>query len=148
MPDVFHTFRVQKVIKMKSVQLIQKSVYEMLDLLETERPQHIRLFWKCVFEEHLLLRYPTLRQLRNSLMDGQLVPKCCYIIMSSSNVVSFTRHFQRQPIEINVFSNVPWDWEILDYKGVVLLLYYIIQLIILTNNLLMQGPLQNNCLRK
>ncbi|XP_046871149.1 nuclear body protein SP140-like protein isoform X2 [Hypomesus transpacificus] len=60
----------EKVIRTKSKAQRQKSVYEMLDWLERKRPQHIKLFWKCVFKEHLLLHYPTLRQLRSSLMDG------------------------------------------------------------------------------
>ncbi|XP_062340883.1 autoimmune regulator-like [Osmerus eperlanus] len=60
----------KKVIKMKSAHLKQKRVYELLDWLERRRPQHIKLFWKCVFKDHLLLQYPTLRQLRSSLMDG------------------------------------------------------------------------------
>ncbi|XP_062340873.1 nuclear body protein SP140-like protein isoform X2 [Osmerus eperlanus] len=60
----------EKVIRTKSKTQRQKSVYELLDWLERRRPQHIKLFWKCVFKDHLLLQYPTLQQLRNSLMDG------------------------------------------------------------------------------
>ncbi|XP_067089891.1 nuclear body protein SP140-like protein [Osmerus mordax] len=60
----------EKVIRTKSKTQRQKSVYELLDWLERRRPQHIKLFWKCVFKDHLLLQYATLRQLRSSLMDG------------------------------------------------------------------------------
>ncbi|XP_023991511.1 nuclear body protein SP140-like protein isoform X1 [Salvelinus sp. IW2-2015] len=44
-----------------------KGVYKVLDWLETERPHSIKLFWSCVFRDHLLQQYPTLR---NSLLDG------------------------------------------------------------------------------
>uniref|UniRef100_A0A4W5MGF8 SAND domain-containing protein n=1 Tax=Hucho hucho TaxID=62062 RepID=A0A4W5MGF8_9TELE len=47
-----------------------KGVYKVLDWLETERPHSIKLFWSCVFRDHLLQQYPTLHWLRNSLLDG------------------------------------------------------------------------------
>ncbi|KAJ8371457.1 hypothetical protein AAFF_G00310560 [Aldrovandia affinis] len=55
---------------MKSKQLRERGVYQLLDWLETERPQCIKLFWSCVFKDHILLQYPVLRLLRNSLLDG------------------------------------------------------------------------------
>ncbi|XP_041720396.1 nuclear body protein SP140-like protein [Coregonus clupeaformis] len=41
-----------------------------MDWLEAERPHSIKLFWSCVFRDHLLQQYPTLHLLRNSLLDG------------------------------------------------------------------------------
>ncbi|XP_056256950.1 nuclear body protein SP140-like protein isoform X1 [Seriola aureovittata] len=62
--------RYQKVRRMKSKDNVQKSLYEILDWLERERSEHITLFWTCVFKETIINLYPTLRLLRNSLMDG------------------------------------------------------------------------------
>ena len=50
---------------------MKANVYELLDWIETERPQSIRLLWTCVFKEIMLSQYPTLKQLRDSLCDGQ-----------------------------------------------------------------------------
>ncbi|XP_017272021.1 nuclear body protein SP140-like protein isoform X2 [Kryptolebias marmoratus] len=60
----------KKVIRMKSKEKLRKEVYKILDWLETTRAKHIRAFWKCVFVEVMLSQYPTLKTLRNSLMDG------------------------------------------------------------------------------
>ncbi|XP_056256949.1 nuclear body protein SP140-like protein isoform X2 [Seriola aureovittata] len=62
--------RYQKVRRMKSKDNVQKSLYEILDWLERERSEHITLFWTCVFKDTIINLYPTLRLLRNSLMDG------------------------------------------------------------------------------
>ncbi|KAL0198291.1 hypothetical protein M9458_006831, partial [Cirrhinus mrigala] len=48
----------------------EKGIYEILDWLEKNRPQYVQQFWRCVFEDHILQLYPTLRMLRNSLLDG------------------------------------------------------------------------------
>ncbi|KAI5087458.1 nuclear body protein SP140-like protein, partial [Silurus meridionalis] len=61
----------QKVIKMKSKKRRQDGVYEILDTLEKKRGQCVKLFWTCVFQEHILQKYPVLRFLRSSLLDGQ-----------------------------------------------------------------------------
>ncbi|XP_029913480.1 nuclear body protein SP140-like protein [Myripristis murdjan] len=60
----------KKVIRMKSKDNIKTGLYGILDWLESERPQHIRLFWTCVFTESIINQYPVLRLLRNSLFDG------------------------------------------------------------------------------
>lgn len=60
----------QKVCRMKSKENMKKALYNILDWLETERPQHIRTFWTCAFKETILNQYSTLRLLRNRLMDG------------------------------------------------------------------------------
>ncbi|KAF7686437.1 nuclear body protein SP140-like [Silurus meridionalis] len=60
----------QKVIKMKSKKRRQDGVYEILDTLEKKRGQCVKLFWTCVFQEHILQKYPVLRFLRSSLLDG------------------------------------------------------------------------------
>ncbi|XP_071764048.2 uncharacterized protein sp100.1 isoform X1 [Centroberyx gerrardi] len=62
--------RYKKVIRMKSKENMRNGLYGVLDWLESKRPQHIQLFWTCVFEESIMNQYPTLRLLRNNLMDG------------------------------------------------------------------------------
>ncbi|XP_053493688.1 nuclear body protein SP140-like protein isoform X2 [Ictalurus furcatus] len=61
----------QKVIKMRSKERRQDGVYEILNWLENERGQCVKLFWSCVFQDHILQKYPILRFLRKSLLDGQ-----------------------------------------------------------------------------
>ncbi|KAK9535411.1 hypothetical protein VZT92_007794 [Zoarces viviparus] len=68
--DLIQEDRYKKVSRMKSKDNIRKGLYEILDWLETERSQSVREFWSCVFKETILNQYPTLRLLRNSLMDG------------------------------------------------------------------------------
>ncbi|XP_010783794.1 uncharacterized protein [Notothenia coriiceps] len=60
----------QKVNRMQSIKKIRKGLYEILDRLERKQPQHIRVFWTCVFKDSILNEYPTLRELRNDLMNG------------------------------------------------------------------------------
>ncbi|XP_069557527.1 autoimmune regulator-like isoform X1 [Brachyistius frenatus] len=62
--------RYKKVSRMKSKENIKRALYEILDWLEKEKSQHITVFWTCVFKETILNKYPKLRELRNSLMDG------------------------------------------------------------------------------
>ena len=71
-PHFLHAFVcLQKVSRMKSKDNIRKGLYEILDWLERERSQRVREFWSCVFKDTILNQYPTLKLLRNSLMDGQ-----------------------------------------------------------------------------
>ncbi|KTG34250.1 hypothetical protein cypCar_00034378, partial [Cyprinus carpio] len=56
--------------KMRSREQKEKGFYEVLDWVEKKRPQYMHQFWRCVFEDHILQLYPTLRILRNSLLDG------------------------------------------------------------------------------
>ncbi|XP_074511430.1 uncharacterized protein LOC141780196 isoform X2 [Sebastes fasciatus] len=60
----------KEVSRMKSKDNIKKGLYGILDWLEKERSKSIKNFWRCVFREKILNQYPTLRELRNSLMDG------------------------------------------------------------------------------
>eukprot|EP00063_Salmo_salar_P073308 XP_014048143.1 PREDICTED: nuclear body protein SP140-like isoform X2 [Salmo salar] len=60
----------KKLIPMRSKELREKGVYQVLDWVEAERPDSIKVFWNCVFRDHLLQQYPTLRLLRNRLLDG------------------------------------------------------------------------------
>ncbi|XP_070836772.1 nuclear body protein SP140-like protein [Chaetodon trifascialis] len=60
----------KKMSRMKSKDNKRKALYDVLDWLERERSQHIKDFWRCVFKEVILNNYPTLRLLRNRLMDG------------------------------------------------------------------------------
>ncbi|CAB1415644.1 unnamed protein product [Pleuronectes platessa] len=60
----------KKVIRMKKKEIMKTALYDVLDWVERERSQHINRFWRCVFKDTILNDYPTLRLLRNSLMDG------------------------------------------------------------------------------
>ncbi|KAM6965939.1 uncharacterized protein sp100.1 [Tautogolabrus adspersus] len=60
----------KKLTHMKSKDKIKKACYDLLNWLEKNRSQHIKLFWSCVFKETIMNQYPHLRLLRNSLMDG------------------------------------------------------------------------------
>ncbi|KAL0992663.1 hypothetical protein UPYG_G00096420 [Umbra pygmaea] len=57
----------QKLIQIKIREKMDKGVYKMLECLENQGPVYIKLFWSCVFKDHLLKKYDTLRQIRNSL---------------------------------------------------------------------------------
>ncbi|XP_051729621.1 nuclear body protein SP140-like isoform X4 [Ctenopharyngodon idella] len=61
----------EKVKTKRSREQKQKHIYEVLDRLEKEKSQCMHQFWRCVFEDHILQLYPTLRKLRNSLLDGE-----------------------------------------------------------------------------
>ncbi|KAM3599074.1 uncharacterized protein V6R79_026387 [Siganus canaliculatus] len=56
--------------RMKSKEDLMNALYDLLDWLERERSQDIKLFWKCVFKETMLNHYPDLRTLHNDLMNG------------------------------------------------------------------------------
>ncbi|XP_076609359.1 uncharacterized protein LOC143334438 isoform X2 [Chaetodon auriga] len=60
----------KKMSRMKSKDNKREALYDVLDWLERERSQHIKDFWRCVLKEAILNNYPTLRLLRNRLMDG------------------------------------------------------------------------------
>ncbi|XP_050957965.1 LOW QUALITY PROTEIN: uncharacterized protein LOC127159069 [Labeo rohita] len=60
----------ENVKKMRTREQKEKGVYEVLDWLEKKKPQRVQQFWRCVFEDHILQLYPTLRMLRNSLLNG------------------------------------------------------------------------------
>ncbi|XP_043090641.1 uncharacterized protein LOC122341358 [Puntigrus tetrazona] len=60
----------ESVKKMRSRKQKEKGFYEVLDWVEKNRSEYIHRFWRCVFEDHILQLYPTLRILRNSLQDG------------------------------------------------------------------------------
>ncbi|XP_058260277.1 nuclear body protein SP140-like protein isoform X1 [Hemibagrus wyckioides] len=70
-----HLYR--KVIKIKCKSKRQDGVYEILDWLEKERGECVKLFWTCVFKNHILQKYSVLRLLRNSLLDGSFR---CYMV--------------------------------------------------------------------
>ncbi|XP_031683029.1 uncharacterized protein C53C9.2-like [Oncorhynchus kisutch] len=55
---------------MRSKEVREKGVYQVLDWVEAKTPNSIKVFWNCVFRDHLLQQYPTLRLLRNHLLDG------------------------------------------------------------------------------
>ncbi|KAG7325923.1 hypothetical protein KOW79_010848 [Hemibagrus wyckioides] len=60
----------QMVIKMRNKERKQKGVYDILDWVEKERGQCVERFWRCVFQDHIMLKYPVFRILRNSFLDG------------------------------------------------------------------------------
>ncbi|XP_051572042.1 nuclear body protein SP140-like protein isoform X1 [Myxocyprinus asiaticus] len=60
----------KKLKGMRSHEQRQKGVYEVLEWLEKEKSHYMHQFWCCVFKDHILQLYPTLRLLRSSLLDG------------------------------------------------------------------------------
>lgn len=46
-------------------------MYDLLEWVETERKDHITLFWKCAFNPSIMNHYPKLQMMYNNLMDGQ-----------------------------------------------------------------------------
>lgn len=60
----------ETMIKIRSPEQKEKGFYVVLDWLEKNRPQDINQFWSCVFEEHILKLYPTLRILKNNLLES------------------------------------------------------------------------------
>lgn len=68
--DLIPEERYQKVTRMKSKENVRKALYDILDWLEKECPQNIKIFWECVFSDTMLSCYPTLRILWKSLTDG------------------------------------------------------------------------------
>ncbi|XP_033998429.1 nuclear body protein SP140-like protein isoform X2 [Trematomus bernacchii] len=68
--DLLLEDRYQMVSRMQSIKKIKNGLYEILDRLERKQPQDIKVFWSCVFKETILNEYPTLRLLRNDLMNG------------------------------------------------------------------------------
>ncbi|XP_053493698.1 nuclear autoantigen Sp-100 isoform X2 [Ictalurus furcatus] len=57
----------QKVKKMKNK---PKGVYEILEWVENKPGQHVRKFWRHLFQNHILREYPRLRGLKKRLLDG------------------------------------------------------------------------------
>ncbi|KAI9526403.1 hypothetical protein NQZ68_039823 [Dissostichus eleginoides] len=68
--DLLQEDSYQKVSRMQSIKKIKNGLYEILDRLESKQPQDIQKFWSCVFKETIMNEYPTLRLLRNDLMNG------------------------------------------------------------------------------
>lgn len=60
-------------IRMKGKETLKNALYDFLDWLETKRPELISLFWRAAFKEFIVNRYPTLRRLYCSLMNGQFL---------------------------------------------------------------------------
>ncbi|XP_060945637.1 nuclear body protein SP140-like protein isoform X2 [Limanda limanda] len=68
--DLIPEDRYTKVSRMKKKENMKAALYDVLDWVERERSHNIHWFWSCVFKDTILNVYPTLRLLRNSLMDG------------------------------------------------------------------------------
>lgn len=71
--DSIDCVSVQKMSRMRSKVTLHRALYDFLDWLEKERPELIDTFWKAAFEEVTVERYPTLRKLHCSLMEGQFL---------------------------------------------------------------------------
>ncbi|XP_032392994.1 nuclear body protein SP140-like protein isoform X5 [Etheostoma spectabile] len=67
--DLISEDKYNKVSSMKNKENMKKGLYEILDCLERKQSQRIKTFWTCVFKETIMNQYPTLRLLRNSLLD-------------------------------------------------------------------------------
>ncbi|XP_060760465.1 nuclear body protein SP140-like protein isoform X2 [Neoarius graeffei] len=62
--------KLYQVIKMKCKEKKQNGLYQILEWLEKEGGQSVKLFWTCVFKNHILQKYSVLRLLQNTLLDG------------------------------------------------------------------------------
>ncbi|KAM9434971.1 uncharacterized protein Hap1MRO34_002705 [Clarias gariepinus] len=62
----------QKVMNMKGKERKQKGVYQILDWVENKQGQCMKDFWSCVFQDHILQKYPVLHSLQKSLLDDTL----------------------------------------------------------------------------
>ncbi|KAF4080684.1 hypothetical protein AMELA_G00174070 [Ameiurus melas] len=60
----------QKAIKMRNKESRQGIVYQILDRLEQQGGQSVKMFWRSVFQDHIVQRYPALRTLQTSFLDG------------------------------------------------------------------------------
>ncbi|XP_058875382.1 nuclear body protein SP140-like protein isoform X3 [Acipenser ruthenus] len=47
----------------------EKARYSLLEWMEKEKPQLIRPFWECVFQDHMIQSYPALKLMRDSLLE-------------------------------------------------------------------------------
>ncbi|XP_058260973.1 autoimmune regulator-like isoform X1 [Hemibagrus wyckioides] len=65
----------KEVIKRKSKKTIQDGVYKILDWVEKKGGDHVKEFWKCVFQHHIQQEYPVFRTLLRNLQDGSF-KKC------------------------------------------------------------------------
>ncbi|KAK3508366.1 hypothetical protein QTP70_022941 [Hemibagrus guttatus] len=64
-----------EVIKRKSKKRIVDGVYEILDQVENKGGEHVKRFWRCVFQDHIQQKYPVFYKLQKSLQNGLLLNK-------------------------------------------------------------------------
>ncbi|XP_053493693.1 autoimmune regulator-like isoform X1 [Ictalurus furcatus] len=62
--------RYQMAIKMRNKERRQGVVYQILDWLEKQGGESVKMFWRSVFQDHIVQRYPALRTLQTSFLDG------------------------------------------------------------------------------
>lgn len=79
----------QKIIRMRKRENVQKHMYELLKWVEEHQQEHIVLFWKCAFNDTIINQYPKLQMLHRSLMDGQSPLSCLYLFLSMLYYVYF-----------------------------------------------------------
>ncbi|KAF5905978.1 nuclear body protein, partial [Clarias magur] len=58
-----------KVMNMKTKKETQKGLYDILDWVETNQGNCIKQFWSCVFEDHIMQRYPVFHTLQKILLN-------------------------------------------------------------------------------
>ncbi|CAL9693730.1 unnamed protein product [Knipowitschia caucasica] len=85
--DLISTEQHGKITRMKSNEKIRSAVYNVLEFIEDKLPHCIHSFWKCVFKETILNKYPTLRQLHNSLFNGQDFYDCEDALLESRDIL-------------------------------------------------------------
>lgn len=108
-------------------------MYEILDWLEKERRQFIKLFWGCVFQNHILQNYPSFRSLQGSLLESQSLdlfstPFCvdinivrvlllfgwiyyhseCYLKAHSLSRLKESARRQRNPADLSITERKRW----------------------------------------
>ncbi|MBN3302447.1 SP14L protein, partial [Amia calva] len=68
--DVISEDQHTKVLRAKGLEGREQALYQLLHWLEAEIPHKIKVFWGCIFQEHIMQHYPPLRLLKNSILDG------------------------------------------------------------------------------
>lgn len=66
----------QEVINERGKDRKEKGVYKILSHVEKQGGESIKLFWSCVFEDHMVQKYPFLHTLFKSLLEGQSIHFC------------------------------------------------------------------------
>ncbi|KAK1785606.1 hypothetical protein P4O66_018971, partial [Electrophorus voltai] len=57
-----HDLVPEKLYKIRFKEKKKDGVYEVLDRLEKERSDKVKVFWRCVFHNHILQKYPVWTQ--------------------------------------------------------------------------------------
>ncbi|XP_062842659.1 sp110 nuclear body protein-like [Trichomycterus rosablanca] len=88
------TSGLEEVIMIDCKDKLQKGVYQILEWVEKNQNQSIKKFWKCVFKNHIRLKYSTMQSLRASLLDG---PSAKKVIKSKKPLIEKQKKTANEP---------------------------------------------------